>query len=297
MSCKAYIYFEGYFPKGEHIGGIGVLALTDKGEVLFKISKKVDVGEERGIIGAVADALERLKDANIDEIVFFLPNQRIIRELEGVYKVTNPLVKNQIKSIKSKLESLRAKYKFKRGSFRKMERARSLAIKGYNEGKDGKGFLRMFPYGVPMNERGVLQDVQRSAGGVVYKRERGKYWICLIAKKNRRVWMLPKGRVNPDETPEETAVREVAEETGHKAKVQMLLDEIDYFFYWRENNTFYHKFVYFYLMPIEEENAYQRDKEADAVLWFTPEEAYKKATYINEKEVIRKAKTIFDVSG
>ncbi len=136
------------------------------------------------------------------------------------------------------------------------------------------------------------EERQISAGGVVYKKEGGKCKVCLIAKKNKRVWALPKGRLNPGENLEETAQREIAEETGLLTEVRDKLDEISYYFYWKDANVFYHKTVYFYLMPVIKENYCQRDTEADEVIWLTLGEAYKKLTYLNEKEVMKKAQKI-----
>jgi 8-oxo-dGTP diphosphatase len=136
------------------------------------------------------------------------------------------------------------------------------------------------------------EERQISAGGVVYKKEGGRYKVCLIAKKNKRVWALPKGRLNPGENLEETAQREIAEETGLLTEVHEKLDEISYYFYWKDENVFYHKTVYFYLMPVIKENYCQRDTEVDAVIWLTLGEAYKKLTYLNEKEVLKKAQKI-----
>ncbi|MGV8124627.1 MAG: NUDIX domain-containing protein [Candidatus Xenobiia bacterium LiM19] len=136
------------------------------------------------------------------------------------------------------------------------------------------------------------EERQISAGGVVYKKEGGRYKICLVAKKNKRVWALPKGRLNPGENLEETAQREIAEETGLLTEVHEKLDEISYYFYWKDENVFYHKTVYFYMMPVIKENYCQRDTEVDAVIWLTLGEAYKKLTYLNEKEVMKKAQKI-----
>jgi len=136
------------------------------------------------------------------------------------------------------------------------------------------------------------EERQISAGGVVYKKEGQKYKICLIGKKNKRVWAFPKGRVNAGENLEETARREIAEETGHLTEVREKIDEISYYFYWKDANIFYHKTVYFFLMPLMVEDYCPRDTEADDVIWLTLGEAYRKLTYINEKEILKKAQKI-----
>ena len=64
---------------------------------------------------------------------------------------------------------------------------------------------------------------QHSAGGLVIKKRGSRSQICLVSKKEGRVWAFPKGRVNDGEELEATAVREVLEETGLEARVGKLL--------------------------------------------------------------------------
>ena len=60
---------------------------------------------------------------------------------------------------------------------------------------------------------------ERSAGGLVLKRENGTYSGLLIGRNTPRIWSLPKGHVEVDETIEEAAVREVREETAVQATI------------------------------------------------------------------------------
>src|ERR1039458_2821701 len=125
----------------------------------------------------------------------------------------------------------------------------------------------------------VTEAEQFSAGGVLYRHDIGKPKVCLVSKRQGRVWAFPKGRREPGESTEETAVREVLEETGHFARIVYKLDEIHYFFMLKEARTFYRKTVTFYLMQLEVENARTRDEEADAVTWFDIGEANRRLTY------------------
>lgn len=133
------------------------------------------------------------------------------------------------------------------------------------------------------------EEQQISAGGIVYKKEGHRVYVCLISKRKGRIWALPKGRVAPGEHIEDTARREIAEETGHLTQVKDIIDEVSYYFYVKEENIMYHKTVYFFLMPVTKENFCTPDGEADDIAWFPPGDAYKKLTYINEKEVLKKA--------
>ena len=68
-----------------------------------------------------------------------------------------------------------------------------------------------------------------------------------------------------------------------------MVDEIHYYFFLKENQTFYHKTVTFYMMKLEQENAQARDQEADEVGWFDYGEAMRRLSYLNEKKVLKKA--------
>lgn len=159
---------------------------------------------------------------------------------------------------------------------------------------DGKNLQRAFLGG---NEGkggvfGAKKAEQHSAGGLVVKKLGNRSQLCLVAKKNGRVWAFPKGRVDPGETLEQTAVREILEETGHRASIIDKLDTIEYYFFLKENNTFYHKTVTFFLMRLEEENARPRDQEADCVGWYDAGVAKKKLSYLNEKKILGKAESL-----
>lgn len=155
---------------------------------------------------------------------------------------------------------------------------------------DGKNSQRRFlGGGGPGGVFGAKKAEQHSAGGLVVRKKGSRPQLCLVSKKGGRVWAFPKGRVNPGETLEQTATREVLEETGHRAEVINELDKIEYYFFLKENNTFYHKTVTFYLMKCLEENAQPRDEEADSVGWYDVGVAKKKLSYLNEKKILGKA--------
>jgi 8-oxo-dGTP pyrophosphatase MutT (NUDIX family) len=87
-----------------------------------------------------------------------------------------------------------------------------------------------------------------SAGGVLVRRLRGDWVFAAIrpAGKEAGLWALPKGQIGRGERPEETAVREVAEETGVAGKPAGKLGDVRYVFTWRGERIF--KVVSFYLL-------------------------------------------------
>jgi len=87
-----------------------------------------------------------------------------------------------------------------------------------------------------------------SAGGVLVRRLRGEWVFAAIrpAGKPEGLWALPKGRIDRGESPEETAVREVAEETGARGSSVGKLGDVRYVFTWNGERVF--KVVSFYLV-------------------------------------------------
>jgi 8-oxo-dGTP pyrophosphatase MutT (NUDIX family) len=125
--------------------------------------------------------------------------------------------------------------------------------------------------------------VEVSAGGVVLRKE----GMVLLARRNED-WQFPKGQVEKGERIEETAVREVREETGIEARIVKPLGRINYWYY-REGRRIY-KTVHFFLMEAVRENMEQRDNEMDEVHWFNLEDAIRKISYRNERDILERAK-------
>jgi len=110
-----------------------------------------------------------------------------------------------------------------------------------------------------------------------------------VSKIENFRWSLAKGTPDPGETLEETALREVREETGLEVEIDSPLGAIDYWFVGREPEIRYHKTVHYYLMNPIGGGLELHDPEFDVVQWFTSEEALKILVYANETEVLRRA--------
>jgi 8-oxo-dGTP pyrophosphatase MutT (NUDIX family) len=136
-----------------------------------------------------------------------------------------------------------------------------------------------------------------SAGGVVYRIVNGQIETVLCGRDNPIRWSLAKGTPDPGETLEETALREVREETGLEVEIQEPIKSIDYWFADRESDVRYHKTVHFYLMVPTGGDVDQHDPEFDVIQWFPYEEALKSLTYANETEVLRQALELISQRG
>jgi len=129
-----------------------------------------------------------------------------------------------------------------------------------------------------------------SAGGVVYRREEEAIEIALAARRTRRgdlAWGLAKGAIEPGETEEQAAVREVLEETGLEVDVESDLGDIRYFYVW--DGVRVRKRVHFFLMRMTGGDVDDHDAEMEDVRWFPLRSAVKRAAYQGEREVIERA--------
>ena len=127
-----------------------------------------------------------------------------------------------------------------------------------------------------------------SAGGVVV-RQGDRLEVCLINPAGRRVWGLPKGGVEPGETPQQAALREIAEETGMSGVVEDELGSIDYWFSARDQGGRIHKTVHYYLVRATGGTTDGHDHEVTEARWVTVDDALSLMTYPNEREIVRRA--------
>jgi 8-oxo-dGTP pyrophosphatase MutT (NUDIX family) len=158
----------------------------------------------------------------------------------------------------------------------------------------------------PANLEPMVREI--SAGGVVVRRVSDTWQVAVIepnrenvssrpkkSKSHSRILALPKGLVDPGERPEETAVREVREETGITASILTKLRDIKYMYVrsWGDKERVF-KIVSFYLLRYEggriDDISVEMRVEVERALWISLNEAGERLTYKSEREIGLQAK-------
>jgi len=129
-----------------------------------------------------------------------------------------------------------------------------------------------------------------SAGGIVVRFDDGIPSLVVGARRRDRdilTWTLPKGTPNPGESREQTALREVAEETGLEVRITGPLDSIEYWFV--QSGTRIHKTVHYFLMEPTGGDLSRHDHEFEQVRWIGFDEASTTLTFETERALVAHA--------
>ena len=128
-----------------------------------------------------------------------------------------------------------------------------------------------------------------SAGGLVVDHS-GKNGLLIgrvdhkDSSGQRILWSLPKGHIEEGETPEQAALREVAEETGIESAIERSLGVIDFWF--MAGGKRIHKTVHHYLFRETGGKLAPQESEVDEVGWFPLSEIVERLAYPDEKKLI-----------
>ncbi|MBT1190572.1 NUDIX hydrolase [Rhodococcoides kroppenstedtii] len=139
---------------------------------------------------------------------------------------------------------------------------------------------------------------ETSAGGLVVDGlggPRDRLCAALIGRTDRRgrlLWSLPKGHIERGETPEQTAEREVAEETGINGTVLAPLGSIDYWFVTEGRRV--HKTVHHYLLRFTGGQLSDEDVEVTEVAWVPLTELHTRLAYADERKLAERAGDMID---
>jgi 8-oxo-dGTP pyrophosphatase MutT (NUDIX family) len=146
----------------------------------------------------------------------------------------------------------------------------------------------------PERPRGAVARLRTaaatSAGGIVVRKEQqGPSLVVGMRRRDRDLatWTLPKGTPDPGETVEETAIREVTEETGLEVRIVGPLPSIEYTFV--QSGTRVYKTVHYFLMEPVGGDLSRHDREFERVRWVSFAEAPALLTFPTERALVATA--------
>jgi 8-oxo-dGTP diphosphatase len=120
-----------------------------------------------------------------------------------------------------------------------------------------------------------------AAGGVVVRDGGAGTEVCLVHRPRYDDWTFPKGKLDPGESFEEAAVREVEEETGLRCTLESELPSTEY-----RDNKDREKIVRYWQMEVDEDPGFAPNDEVDELRWLPMDEARKLLTYEHDGELL-----------
>lgn len=127
---------------------------------------------------------------------------------------------------------------------------------------------------------------EKSCGAIVIHKNGDRCKILLVRNHNGKNYSFPKGHVELGESEEETAIREVKEETGLDIRIIPSFREVaDYCPFGKIR-----KRVVFFMAQTMSDKVHIQEEEIDSYIWVNLEDAHHRCTYDNDLRVIRKAR-------
>ena len=129
---------------------------------------------------------------------------------------------------------------------------------------------------------------EKSCGAVVFKRQKDASVRYLLLHYMAGHWDFPKGHMEKNEKEEQTAAREIKEETGiYEIEFRDGFRENIHYYYKHENQTMFKEVAFFLVESAQEEVTISNEHIGYA--WLNFEHAHKKLTFNNSKEILEKA--------
>ena len=125
------------------------------------------------------------------------------------------------------------------------------------------------------------EKVIEAAGGIVWRETPSGRQLALIHRPSHNDWTLPKGKREAGESWQETALREVFEETGLEAELDSFAGSIGY------TVEGVAKVVLFWNMRANPKSVFKSNHEVDQLIWVSLEEALEKISYADEVSLLR----------
>lgn len=125
-----------------------------------------------------------------------------------------------------------------------------------------------------------------SSGCIAYKRENSEIYLLMILDRFG-YWTFPKGKVEEGESLEETAIRELKEETGIEVKIERYIGDTNYS-YTDEKRGIIEKTVHWYLARADSQKIIPRYGEIKEAKWVQIDFAVELCGYESDKETLKK---------
>ena len=133
---------------------------------------------------------------------------------------------------------------------------------------------------------------EKSCGGIIFYKTRQNVKILLVKNNNGRYWSFPKGHIEDGETEQETAIREIKEETGLDVTLVNSFREISEYCPFGKIR----KRVVFFLARAFTDNVKIQEEEIDSYIWVDLQQARKLCTYDNDLRIIEKAELMIHLA-
>jgi 8-oxo-dGTP diphosphatase len=128
------------------------------------------------------------------------------------------------------------------------------------------------------------EDVIEAAGGLLWRESPNGRELALVHRRRYDDWSLPKGKRDPGERWQDTALREIHEETGCKAELVSFAGSTAY------TVRGVSKIVLFWNMTLVEDCLFTPNEEVDQLAWFPLDRALDKLSYPTEKALLNRQK-------